>query len=791
MNLDQMVEQTLRQGVHPAELIHRHLPPRPAIWREFPSDLHPALASALESRGISRLYSHQEAAFSAARSGQHFVVVTPTASGKTLCYNLPVLQRLLVDPEARALYLYPTKALAQDQQAELRGLLQASGSPALCSTYDGDTPADRRSAIRQAGHLVLTNPDMLHAAILPHHARWVRLFENLRFIVIDEVHSYRGVFGSHLANVLRRLDRIAAFYGSSPLYACTSATILNPRQLAEELAGHSMALIDQNGAPSGSRHFFFYNPPIIDAAAGLRRSQLGESVSWARRLVTNDVPTIIFAKGRLQVELILTYLQRSLGSKANNVRGYRGGYLPNERRDIEAALRAGRITAVVSTNALELGVDIGSLDAAVLVGYPGSIASTWQQAGRAGRRLGSSLTIFVAGNDPLEQFLVRHPSYLLDQSPEAALINPENIYVLMNQLKCAAFELPFRDEDTFGPGPTQQMLAFLAEEGILRRAGGRYHWMVDHFPANDVSLRGTEENVVIVDRTGPPRVIGEVDLWSAMLTVYEEAIYLHEGTAYQVEHLDYSEKKAFVREVDADYYTDADLAVDLRVLDVLNGSGAAQGPPPDIAAAGREPVLAGLRVGGSTPSVETPSPPDAALPGRAWGEVLITARATVFKKIRFETHENVGWGKIHLPERSLQTTAYWFCFPAELEQTMGREALGTALVGVAHALGSLAPLFVLCDPRDLHALAQVRAPFTAAPTIFLWETTPAGVGLAEKLYTTHDELLVTARDRIAHCSCAAGCPACVGAHAAVGSNARAQALQALHAVMGGLAHANR
>ncbi len=764
MNLEQIVEQTLRQGVYPAELQHRYLSARPAEWRDLPGDLHPNLRAALSCRGVHRLYRHQAEAYTAAMAGQHLVVVTPTASGKTLCYNLPILQRMLCAPDAtRSLYLYPTKALAQDQQAELGLLVAAAGSDLQCSTYDGDTPTDRRAAIRQSGHLVLTNPDMLHAAILPHHARWVRLFEHLRFVVIDEVHTYRGVFGSHLANVLRRLRRIAAFYGSDPVFLCTSATIANPRELAENLTGHPMLQIDRNGAPAGPRHFFFYNPPLVHPALGVRKSPVAESVFWAERLLSNDVPTIVFGRGRLQVELLLTHLRGALGSRGDRVHGYRGGYLPSERRAIERGLRAGTVTGVVSTNALELGVDIGSLQAAVLCGYPGSIASTWQQAGRAGRRLDPSLVVFVAGNDPLEQFLVRYPEFIIDQSPESGLINPENLYVLMNQLKCAAFELPFGDRESFGPGPTGSMLAFLAEEGILRKAGTEYHWMADHFPANDLSLRGTEENVVIIDRTGPPRVIGEIDAFGAMLMVHEEAIYLHEGTSYQVEVLDLAEKKAFVRHVDADYYTDADLATDLRVLDVLDGEGPASGQAPPGAAAGADPVLAGLvRSPEAAPEVASAAEATPLFPGRAWGEVLVTARATVFKKIRLETHENVGWGKIHLPERNLHTTAYWLSFPANLEAELGRQGLAAALVGVAHAIGGLAPLFVLCDPRDLRTVAQVKSPWNGLPTVFLWETAPGGVGLAEKLYEAHGELVRAAATDIADCACAQGCPACVG-----------------------------
>lgn len=780
MNLDQFVDRVLRDGVAPAEMSHHLLPARPARTRPLP-DLHPRLAEVLSRRGIRELYTHQVQAFEQARAGADWVVVTPTASGKTLCYNLPVLDALLREGSGRALYLFPTKALAQDQRAELTDLLEALGHPGTCYTYDGDTPPDTRAAVREAGHIVITNPDMLHTGILPHHARWVRLFENLKFVVVDELHTYRGVFGSHLANVLRRLQRLAAFYGSHPIFLCASATIKNPRELAEGLLGRPVALIDDNGAPSGVRHFLFYNPPVINVALGVRRSGMGEAAAWARRLLHNEISTIVFARSRLQTELILTALHRGLDPRlASRVRGYRGGYLPRERRAVERGLRDGSVAGVVSTNALELGIDIGALQAAVLCGYPGSVASTWQQAGRAGRRREASLVVFVAGNSPLDQFLVTHPEYLLEQAPEAAFIHPENLFVLMDHLKCAAFELPFRPGDAFGTGPTADMLAFLAEERVLRPAGGAYHWMADHFPANDVSLRGGDGNVVIIDRSfgGAPRVIGEVDQWAAMLTVYEEAIYLHEGVQYQVETYDEAEKKAYVREVSVDYYTDADLAVHLKVLDVLRADGEASPSGPGQEALGREPALAAIQ--GPSPSppaadddsaadtaaFASPAGPSRWRPeaagARAWGEVLVTAKATVFKKIKLETNENLGWGKIHLPEREMHTTAYWSTFPSGLEAALGREALGGGLAGVARALGALAPLHLLCDPADVHALPQVRAPFTGLPTIFLWEAHAGGVGLAEKAFAAHTDLLRAAAERITGCTCAAGCPSCVG-----------------------------
>ncbi len=773
MNLEQVVDQVLRGGVGSAELTHHYVPARAARTRPLPPDLDDRLREALAARGVRELYVHQAAALEAARAGRDVVVVTPTASGKTLCYNLPVLDRLLREPEARALYLFPTKALAQDQRAELCALLEAMGNPGTCATYDGDTPGAVRAKVRQAGHLVLTNPDMLHAAILPHHARWVRLFENLRFVVVDELHTYRGVFGSHLANVLRRLQRIAAFYGSRPVFVTTSATIRNPGELAAGLVGRPLSVVDDNGAPAGPRHLFFYNPPIVDRALGVRQSGLSASVSWARRLLANDVPTIVFSRSRLQVELILTYLRRGLDAgRAARVRAYRGGYLPRARREVERGLRGGEVLGVVSTNALELGIDIGGLDAAVLNGYPGSIASTWQQAGRAGRRQSASLTVFVAGNGPLDQYLVAHPQFLLGQPPESGFIHPENLYIRMDHLKCAAFELPFAADEAFGEGPTAEMLAFLAEERILRQAGGVYHWMAERFPANDVSLRGDDGNVVIVDhgRAERPRVVGEVDAWGAMLTVYEEAIYLHEGAQYQVERFDVAEGKAYVREVSVDYFTAAELAVHLQVLAVHAGApgaeaAAARDPQRQAVAGTAEPEPAPDDADAadrdlSEPAV--PAPPAWGGPRPAWGDVLVSARATIYKKVRLETHENLGWGRIQLPERQLHTTAYWITFPPHTVGHLGREAMAGGLAGLARALTGLAPLYLLCDPADLHAVPQVRAPFTQLPTIFLWEVHPGGVGLADKAYAAHAELLRALAQRLDGCPCSDGCPACVG-----------------------------
>ncbi|HEX4622029.1 MAG TPA: DEAD/DEAH box helicase, partial [Myxococcaceae bacterium] len=546
------------------------IPASPATYAPLPPDLHPELVAALRSRGIDKLYSHQSEAYACVREGRHLVVVTPTASGKTLCYNLPVLQRLLEDPEKRAIYLFPTKALAQDQLAELGALKKGLPIDLRVDTYDGDTSPGRRTAIREAGHIVMTNPDMLHTGVLPHHTRWRRLFSSLEFVVIDELHTYRGLFGSQVANVIRRLKRICAFYGSHPTFICASATIANPRQLAQRLLEEDgIDLVDRNGAPRGERRLIFYNPPLLNRELGVRRSSMLEARRIAAPWIRAGIQTIVFCKSRLQVEVMLSYLREDLSPRldaSRRVRGYRAGYLPLHRREIEAGLRAGDITAVVSTNALELGIDIGSLECSVLVGYPGTIASTWQQLGRAGRRSGS-VAVFVASSSPLDQFIVRHPEYFLGSSPEEGLIDADNLLVQAGHLQAALFELPFADQERFGLTDPQPLLELFQEDGVASRSGGRWYWNRESFPAEGVSLRRmAADNVVIVDTSEPrPDVIGEMDQFSAPTLLHEEAIYLQEGAQYHVDRLDWEEKKAYVRPVEVDYYTTALNSLSIKV----------------------------------------------------------------------------------------------------------------------------------------------------------------------------------------------------------------------------------
>jgi len=726
---------------------HWHtIPPREARCAPLPADLDPRLAGALRARGIGELFTHQRDAYAAVRRGEHVVAVTPTASGKTMCYNLPVLQSLLERESGRALYLFPTKALAQDQVAELQELADAMEVDIKTHTYDGDTPPTVRTAIRNAGHIVVTNPDMLHSAILPHHTKWVKLFENVRYIVIDELHAYRGVFGSHVANVIRRLKRICRFYGSSPQFICASATIDNPGEHAERLIGERVTLVDNNGAPSGEKHFVFYNPPVVNKQLGIRRSSVLETQKLAALLLKQGVQTIVFARSRVRVEILLTYLQelvrREFGNKT--IRGYRGGYLPKLRREIERGLRSGEIRGVVSTNALELGIDIGQLQACVLNGYPGTIASTWQQSGRAGRRQGSSVTFMVASSNPLDQYIIQHPDYFFNRPPERALIHPDNLLILIDHIKCAAYELPFEEGDTFGGESLRDMLEYLTESQVLTQSGGRWYWMEQSFPAHGISLRSAaQENVVIVDMTLPEhRVLGEVDRFSAPTLVHEEAIYLHEGVQYQVEKLDYHEKKAYVREVDVDYFTDANMAVELKVLHV-----------------DKEARFGELL--------------------RQYGDVTVNAKATIFKKIRMRTHENIGSGPIHLPEEELHTSSYWFAFSEEAAARKTTDEMQSALLGLANVLVHIAPLYLMCDPLDIRVVPQVKAVHSKLPTIFFYDRYPSGIGLSERLYDVHDELMRQAREHITSCTCLSGCPACVGPIEEVGLLGKQQALELL------------
>ncbi|TYS58203.1 DEAD/DEAH box helicase [Sutcliffiella horikoshii] len=707
------------------------VPPKEAQTVPFPAQIDERLLKSLTERGINSLYTHQAAAFDAATNKKHFVAVTPTASGKTLCYNLPVLQKIVQNNDARALYLFPTKALAQDQKSELNEIITQMGVPINSYTYDGDTAPTIRQKVRKAGHVVITNPDMLHSAILPHHTKWVSLFENLEYIVIDELHTYRGVFGSHVANVIRRLKRICKFYGSNPTFICTSATIANPKELAQELTGESFELINNNGAPSSKKHIVFYNPPIVNKPLNIRRSATLEVRKLAAEFLQEKIQTIVFAKSRVRVEILLTYLKElvknQLGEKS--LQGYRGGYLPTQRRAIEKGLRNGEIYGVISTNALELGVDIGQLQVCIMTGYPGTIASAWQQAGRAGRRQGEAVIVMVASSNPLDQYVIQHPEFFLKSNPESARINPNNLVILVDHIKCAAYELPFKEGDTFDGVELEDILDYLTEERVLHENGGKWHWMNDAFPAHNISLRSaSQENVIIIDQSSEPanKVIGEMDRFSSMTLLHDEAIYLHQGVQYQVEKLDWEEKKAFVREVNVDYFTDANLAVSLDVLEVDKQTDYQAGTI-------------------------------------SFGDVSVRAMATIFKKIKFETHENIGSGPIYLPEEELQTSATWITLEEEITERLKGDDLEKSLLGIAHALKHVTPLLLMCEPMDMQVVPQVKSTHDEKPVVYFYDRYPGGVGLSEKAYDYINELLTSASELIGNCPCRSGCPSCIGA----------------------------
>jgi DEAD/DEAH box helicase domain-containing protein len=720
-------EEWMANPESPVRAIRRQVA-REGEFVEVPESLALSLRQALRERGIAKLYSHQSEALAHAEGGRNVVVVTPTASGKTLCYNLPILNRLIAEPHARAMYLFPTKALAEDQLQEFQSAVDKMGSDLRAFTYDGDTPQDARRAIRERANVILTNPDMLHSGILPHHTKWAKAFENLRYIVIDELHSYRGVYGSHLANLLRRLKRICAFYGSSPQFICCSATIANPKELAEALTGQPFELVDRNGAPSGDKYVVFYNPPVVNRALGIRRSYLNETRRVARELVERGQQTLIFANSRLATEILLTYLKDDFPS----VRGYRGGYLPKERREVERKLREGDIRAVVATNALELGIDIGSLDAVVMAGYPGTIASTWQRAGRAGRRQTASLAVMVASSAPLDQYIIEHPEYFFDRPPEHALINADNLEILINHLKCAAFELPITDGERFGPHDTSEMCKFLEELKLLHHSGSAWHWTSDTYPADAVSLRSiSSDNFVVVDITGDHQVIAEVAFTAAMTTLHEKAIYLHDARQYQVEKFDYEGRKAYVRRVDSDYFTDAIDYTQVKELEEFE----------------------------SSPLNEAKS---------AHGEVRLNYQIVGFKKVKFYTMENVGSGNLSMPEQEMHTTAFWLHFPeaflkrfADLSPTERQNGL----VGLGSLLRTVGALCVMCDPRDLGvSLTEDIAGSIQVfePNLYLYDNYPGGIGQSAALFKLTRRLLEGSRALLKSCACESGCPSCVG-----------------------------
>jgi DEAD/DEAH box helicase domain-containing protein len=762
---------------------HR-LPAVTASFAPYPVGTDERLIAALAARGVEQLYTHQAEAFGHVLAGRNVVTITPTASGKTLCYNAPVLNAILQDSAARALYLFPTKALAQDQLAELHALseLVAHGSDLQIGvfTYDGDTPSDARRAIRGKAHVVLSNPDMVHSGILPHHPRWAKLFENLRFVVIDELHAYRGVFGSHLGNIVRRLHRICRHYGSDPIFICSSATIANPRELAERLTGRPFELVETSGAPRGEKFFLFVNPPVVNAQLGIRRSYLAEARRVALEFLKHNLQLILFAQSRLAVEILTTYLKDAFHGPpgaADVVRGYRGGYLPNRRRDIERGLREGQVRAVVSTNALELGIDIGALDVSIMAGYPGTIAATWQRAGRAGRRTTRSAAVLVASSAPIDQFIVRNPSYFFDGSPEHALINPDNLHILLDHVKCATFELPFTTDERFGDEvDLHAVLSVLGEEGFVHFADGQWNWTNESYPADAVSLRSvSSDNFVVIDRTNGERVIGETDFTSGPATLHEKAIYILEGQLFQVERLDFDGRKAYLRAVDCDYYTDAITYTKVTILDVFESVSRVQLPV------------------SSTPDSDRDRLPDHGsripTPMRSHGEVHVVSRVVGFKKIKFYTNENVGSGELDLPEQQMHTSAYWLTIPAAVMSSLpfAGDDRRDGVVGLAFAMKNVAQLLLMCDGHDIGlsvdggsldrttrtgGMGGVPEALASDPNVFIYDNYPGGIGFSRPLFEMHELLLQRTRDLIAGCPCESGCPSCVGPEGNTGPHAK-------------------
>jgi DEAD/DEAH box helicase domain-containing protein len=770
--LDELLT-SLETGPHITAV--RSFEARPAVFAPFPSSLDPRLVESLRSRGVQQLYSHQARAFEVVSKGENLVVVTPTASGKTLCYNLPVLQALVQQPDSRVLYLFPTKALAQDQLAEL-GELAKTLPDMRMFTYDGDTPQDARRSVRARANLVLTNPDMLHSGILPHHTKWVNLFQNLRYVVIDELHAYRGVFGSHLANVLRRLKRICRHYGSTPQFIMASATIANPKELAERLTGEAVSEIGESGAPTGEKVFICYNPPVVNVELGIRAPYLGEAAKLTTRFLKQKVPTIVFCQSRLATEVVLASVKKAVEDRTGDsgmVRGYRGGYLPLRRREVEQGLRSGEVLGVVATSALELGIDIGHLDVAVLAGYPGTIASMWQQAGRAGRRSGQSAAVLVVTSSPMDQYLAAHPDYLFGAPPEHARVNPENPFILVNHLKCGAFELPFATGEPFG-GDVAPHLRALEEEGLLHQAGERFHWTSETYPADHISLRAvTSDNFLVIDTTAEDakqtkrrQIIAEVDWKSAFAMIHPKAIYMVEGEPFEVQELRYredEEKVAYVKRVVVDYFTDAVSAKGVWILQRL----------------GRQ----------ETPGLLAEQ-----------GEVLVAEKVVGFKKIKMGTLENVGAGEVELPQQEMQTTSVWLSVDPALLKSISpsRDELLDGLRALARLLHHLAPLFLLCDIRDVGSWLGDGSPSEAGvvvtresawarllqaaeftPTIYLYDNQPGGIGLAERIFQVLPDLLARGLETIRSCACRSGCPSCVGPVNEVGRRAKPIALALL------------
>jgi len=724
----------------------------PGEFLDFPKNLNPEVVEVYKKKGIKQLFSHQTRAINEILNRKHVVVATPTASGKTLIYNAVTLNALNNKPSSKSLYLFPTKALSQDQLSELFELNRLLGDRLALYTYDGDTPQSMRKSIRKNAQIVLTNPYMLHSGILPHHTKWINLFENLEYVIIDELHSYTGVFGSHMSNIMRRLRRICRFYGSDPVFIMSSATIANPRELAQGLIEQEVVLIDQNGSPHGEKYIVFFNPPVVNKQLGIRKSYVSITRLIAGIILKNDLQVITFANTRLITEILVKYLKNDFEkglTDRGKIRGYRGGYLPHKRREIEKGLREGKIRAVVSTNALELGIDIGSLDVAILAAYPGTIASTWQRMGRAGRRSSKSIGILISSSSPVNQFIVNHPEYFTGKSPEIGRINPDNLTILIEHIKCASFELPFVETENFGRENLEEILNYLAENKVLFKKQDKWFWTEEGYPADAVSInRITSDNFVVVDRTGEHKVIAEVDFSSALETLHAKAIYILEGEQYVVEEFDYENRKAFVRQSDSDYYTDAITHTKISILDLFDDTRQANYH-------------------------------------FSYGDVHVFSQVVGFKKLKYFTNENIGAGDLQLPQQEMHTTAFWITIKEELIRSVdiSPEEKVEAVYGIAHLLRHSSTVILMCAPRDVGVSVEdniskseinlntakkmilqkaEKTIYQFEPNIYIYDNYPNGIGFSEVLYEKIEELLDLVLQSIENCNCSRGCPSCIG-----------------------------
>ena len=713
------------------QLAHLELvPSRRARFSEPDPPLDDRLRAALAGVGADSLYAHQAAALSLARRGRDFIVATPAASGKSMCYNLPVLEMLLADRSARALYLYPTKALAQDQMKKLRALIP-EGARLKSAVFDGDTRLSDRAAIRRAAHVVLTNPDMLHLGILPNHRAWHRTLRGLRYIILDEAHVYRGVFGAHVANVLRRLRRLCRKAGGDPRFILCSATIANPAEHAERLVGLPFEVVDDDGSPYGGKDFAFWNPPITDPEKGARRSTNSEATQVFVELLKRETRTMAFVRGRRQAELIYVYardqLRHTHKKAAASIAPYRAGYLPEDRRRIEKELFEGRLLGLSTTSAMELGVDVGNLDATIITGYPGTIASAWQQAGRSGRGGERSLSVLIAQDDPLDQYLMRHPEAFFGKSPETARISPGNPHIMKPHLLCAAYESPLSMADTefFG----HELLWYadeLAEDEYIHVRADRWHLTPEvDYPAQMVALRSSGGVFTLVDReTGA--VLENVSEHAAYRQLHPGAVYLHQGESYLVGELDLTSATAYAEPTDAPYYTQARDYTDTRVLRVIR-----------------------QRQAGRTTAF--------------FGEVSVANEVVGFKRIKHHTDEVLGDEYLDMPTQEYDTAALWFGPTEDAIERIRKDDLDLmgGLHAAEHAAIGILPLFAMCDRNDIGGVSTPMHPDTGNPQIFIHDGYPGGVGVSEHGYEIIEDLWRATLDVISNCACESGCPSCI------------------------------